>query len=209
MRHKFIAIEGNIGAGKTSLATRLSKHLNSKLILERFADNPFLPKFYEEPERYSFPLELSFLAERYHQLKDELSSDLFSPHIVSDYMFDKSLLFARINLKEDEFLLYEKLFRIITATLPKPDLLVYLHHETGRIQEHIKLRGREYEQNIKTDYLEKLQTNYFEFLKQRTDLKILMLDMKSNSFVHHEGDFEKILAVLNEEYGYGMNKAEV
>ncbi|MBN1651955.1 MAG: deoxynucleoside kinase, partial [Bacteroidales bacterium] len=168
MRHNFIAIEGTIGAGKTSLATKIAEDFNGKLILEQFADNPFLPKFYEEADRYAFPLELSFLAERYQQLSTQLSSqDLFKNFTISDYLFNKSLIFAQKTLSDDLFGLYGKLFNIINASMPKPDLLVYLYLQVDKLKYNIKLRGRSYEQSIADDYLEAIQQGYFEFIKQQ------------------------------------------
>src|SRR5579883_2887812 len=152
--YRYIAIEGNIGAGKSSLANLLAKHFNARLILEEFADNTFLPKFYQDAERYAFPLELSFLADRYKQLKQiSLSQDLFDQKIVSDYLFTKSKLFARINLNEAEYELFQKVFDIINPNLPNPDLLIYLNAPVSRLQQQIQKRGRAYEQNISKEYL--------------------------------------------------------
>src|SRR5690606_24361532 len=148
----YIAIEGNIGAGKTSLSTMISQDFNAKLILERFRDNPFLPKFYEDKHRYAFPLEMSFLADRYQQLSDDLAQyDLFRDFVVSDYDVFKSLIFAKITLQEEEYVLYDKLFRIMYKELVKPDLYIYLYQNTERLLENIRIRGREYEQNIQPD----------------------------------------------------------
>jgi deoxyguanosine kinase len=156
-KNQYIVIEGNIGAGKTSFATRLANDLNARLILEQYADNPFLPKFYDNPDRYSFPLELSFLAARYKQLAGELSqTNLFNPVTVADYYFVKSLIFARNTLPDDEFTLYRQLFDIIWQQLPKPSMYFYLHSPVERLLQNIKMRGREYEQNIKAEYLTKI-----------------------------------------------------
>jgi deoxyadenosine/deoxycytidine kinase len=158
MKYKYITIEGNIGAGKTTLAQMLQKELGANLILEQFADNPFLPKFYADKDKYSFPLELSFLAERFKQLKEMLNTrDLFNQFTVSDYLFIKSKLFAKVNLQEDEYKLYETIFDIIYLNLPKPDLIIYLHAPLSKLKSNIKLRGREYEQNIEDEYLMDLQ----------------------------------------------------
>ena len=165
MKYNYIAIEGNIGAGKTSLATRISEQFNAKLILEQFADNPFLPKFYKNPEHYAFPLELSFLASRYHQLKDELSKqDLFKSFTISDYFINKTLIFAKKTLQPDEFALFTKLFYIINTTLPKPDLLVYLYLNIDNLKKNIINRGRAYEQDIEKEYLVKIQEGYLDFI---------------------------------------------
>ena len=203
--YNFIVIEGNIGAGKTTLATKMAEDLNAKLILEQFADNPFLPKFYAEPEKHAFPLELSFLAERYHQLKKELGShDIFNPCIISDYYFVKSLIFAQSNLKEDEFALYTKLFHIINDALPKPDLLVFLYHDIDRLQENIKKRGRVYEQNISNEYLNRIQSAYFDFLKQVPEQRIVIIDVNSVDYATNTKDYELIVQLLKKPYPLGI-----
>ncbi len=177
MYYNYIAIEGNIGAGKTSLATKIANDLNGRLILEQFDDNPFLAKFYDNPERYAFPLELSFLAERYQQLRTELANqELFHDFTISDYFLNKSVIFARKTLNEDEYQLFYKLFNIMNANLPKPQLLVHLYVNTKRLQSNIQLRGRSYEQKIQDEYLEKIQSSYFEYLKHR-HLKISIMTL--------------------------------
>jgi len=189
----------------------MAEGLNSRLILEQFADNPFLPKFYEEPEKHAFPLELSFLAERYHQLKKELSTqDIFKPSIIADYYFVKSLIFAKSNLKEDEFSLYTKLFHIINDSLPKPDLFVYLYHDIERLQQNIRKRGRNYEQNITNEYLSKIQSAYFDFFKQMPKLKILIIDVNNVDFANNPEDYELMLNILKKGYNQGVThvKAE-
>ena len=205
--YNFIVIEGNIGAGKTTLATKMADNSNSRLILEQFADNPFLPKFYEDPEKHAFPLELSFLAERYHQLKKELSTqDIFKPTIIADYYFVKSLIFAKSNLKEDEFGLYTKLFHIINDSLPKPDLLVYLYHDIERLQENIKKRGRSYEQNISNEYLMKIQSAYFDFLKQMPELRIVIMDVNGVDYANNEQDYELVVDLVKKPYNQGITQ---
>ncbi len=207
MRYNFIAIEGNIGAGKTSLATKIAEDFNAHLILEQFEENSFLPKFYKEPEKYAFPLEMSFMAARYQQLKDQLlSMDLFKTFTISDYFIVKSLIFARKNLPEDEFKLYATFFNIIYQQLPKPELLVYLYVKTERLQSNIKMRGRPYEQNIQDEYLEKIQEGYFEFIKQQKDLRILILDTNTLDFVNRQEDYRKILQVLDRPYDLGVHR---
>ena len=207
MQYNFIAIEGNIGAGKTSLATKIAEDFNAHLILEQFEENSFLPKFYKEPEKYAFPLEMSFMAARYQQLKDQLlSMDLFKTFTISDYFIVKSLIFARKNLPEDEFKLYATFFNIIYQQLPKPELLVYLYVKTERLQSNIKMRGRPYEQNIQDEYLEKIQEGYFEFIKQQKDLRILILDTNKLDFVNRPEDYQKILEVLDRPYGLGVHR---
>ena len=154
MKHHFITIEGNIGAGKTTLANILAGKLNARLILEEFAENPFLPKFYENPQQFAFPLELFFMAERYKQLKDMVhTKELFQTVTVSDYLFTKCLLFAKVNLPEEEFRLYQKLFDIIHQQLVFPDILIYLHAPVNKLQQNIKKRNRTFEQSIPDEYL--------------------------------------------------------
>ena len=197
--YNFIAIEGNIGAGKTSLSNKMAHDFNAKLILERFADNPFLPKFYEDPKRYAFTLEMSFLADRYQQISDDLSQlDLFKDFIVSDYDVFKSLIFSKITLPEDEFILYRKLFYQVYKDIAKPDLYVYLYQNTTRLQENIKRRGRDYEQNIDSDYLDKINSGYLEFLKSQTELKVKIIDISDRDFVDNREDY---LWIMNEICG--------
>ena len=189
-QHNFIAIEGNIGAGKTSLASQISEDFNAKLILERFADNPFLPKFYKEPQRYAFTLEMSFLADRYQQISDDLSQlDLFKDFIVSDYDVHKSLIFSRVTLPEDEFKLYRKLFYQVYRDTAKPDLYIYLYQNTERLQENIKKRGRSYEQEIQNEYLEKINAGYLEFLRNQSELNVKIIDISHRDFVKNREDY--------------------
>jgi 2-amino-4-hydroxy-6-hydroxymethyldihydropteridine diphosphokinase len=193
----YIAIEGNIGAGKTSLAYKISQDFNAKLILERFADNPFLPKFYEEPQRYAFTLEMSFLADRYQQISDDLSQlDLFKDFMVSDYDIYKSLIFSKITLPEDEFKLYRKLFYLMYKDIAKPDLYVYLYQNTERLQENIKKRGRDYEQNIDSEYLEKINSGYLEFLKNQSELNVKIIDISEKDFVKNRADYLWLLGEI-------------
>lgn len=208
--YNFIAIEGNIGAGKTTLSKKIASDFNARLILEQFAENPFLPKFYAEPEKHAFPLELSFLAERYQQLKNELSNqDLFKSGIISDYFFLKSLIFAKANLGDDEFGLYSKLFHIINDSLPKPDLFVYLYHDVERLQENIKKRGRSYEQNISNEYLMKIQNAYFDFIKQLNDLRILVVDVNKIDFANDNEHYNQLLGIINQPYNLGITRVTV
>ncbi|GAA0871357.1 2-amino-4-hydroxy-6-hydroxymethyldihydropteridine diphosphokinase [Gangjinia marincola] len=193
---RYLAIEGNIGSGKTSLATMIAQDYNAKLVLERFKDNPFLPKFYENASRFAFPLEMSFLADRYQQLKDELAQyDLFKDFIVSDYDVFKSLIFAKITLAEDEYSLYKTLFDIIHKDLVKPDAYVYLYQNTERLLENIKKRGRQYEQNIQPEYLEKINKNYLAYIKSKQDANVKIIDVSALDFVAKRKDY---LAVLEE-----------
>jgi deoxyguanosine kinase len=209
MVYNFIAIEGNIGAGKTSLATRISNEYNGKLILEQFEDNAFLPKFYENEAKYAFPLELSFLASRYQQLKDQLThQDLFKSFTIADYFIHKSMIFAGKTLEGDELALYTRLFKIIEASLPKPDLLVYLYLDLDHLKRNIQRRGRPYEQNINFEYLEKIQTGYIEFLRQQQNMRILIVDTNRLDFVNREEDYRKMVTLIGSEYEFGITRIE-
>ena len=193
-KYNYIAIEGNIGAGKTSLANMMSDEFNAKVVLERFADNPFLPKFYEDNERYAFPLEMSFLADRYQQLTDDLAQfDLFKNFIVSDYYIFKSLIFAQVTLQKDEYKLYRKMFDLMYKEITKPDLYVYLYQNTERLLQNIKKRGREYEQNIEASYLQKIHDGYSNFIKTQPDLNILIIDVSDLDFVNNPEDYQLII----------------
>lgn len=190
----YIAIEGNIGAGKTSLVSKIANDFNSKLILERFKDNPFLPKFYEDSSRYAFPLEMSFLADRYQQLVDDITQfDLFKESIIADYDVNKSLIFAQITLTEVEFSLYKRLFGVMHKELPKPDLYVYLYQNTDRLLENIKKRGRIYEQSIEASYLQKLNSGYLEFIKNQRSENIKIIDISELDFLRKRSDYLKVL----------------
>lgn len=195
-KFNYIAFEGNIGAGKTTLVHKIAEDFNAKTVLERFADNPFLPKFYKDQNRYAFPLEMSFLADRYQQLSDDLAQfDLFKDFIVADYHIFKSLIFAKITLQEDEYRLYRNLFDIIYKEMPKPDLYIYLYQNTDRLLQNIKKRGRTYEQNIEGEYLDKINNGYLEYIKSQKDLNVLIIDVSDRDFVKKQEDY---LFVLNE-----------
>ena len=207
IKYNYVVIEGNIGAGKTTLAGRIADQFNAHLILEHFADNPFLPKFYNEPEKYSFPLELSFLASRYKQLKEELvPQDLFKTFTVADYYFMKSLVFAASTLTGDEYNLYRQIFYIIYGTLPKPDIYVYLHLNPDRLIQNIERRGRSYEKSITIDYLQKIQDSYFAFFKQNPESKYLVIDVNGINFVENENHYTKIIdTIFYNDYPVGLN----
>lgn len=205
--YKFITIEGCIGAGKTSLSSRLASDFNGKLILEQFEENSFLPKFYKNPERYAFPLELSFLAERFQQFKEKvLNPDLFADYIISDYIFQKSLIFSRKTLQADEYALYSKLFGIIDANLPKPDIILYLYLSPEELKRNIVLRGRTYEQNIELDYLNRIQQSYMDYFKEQPNQRIVIVNTSDLDFVKNEDDYKKIIAVLKSQFGPGTHR---
>lgn len=205
VKYPYIVIEGNIGVGKTSLVKLLTEEYSAHSFFEEFSENPFLPKFYENPEKHAFPLELSFLAERYHQLKKELNThNIFHNTIIADYYFVKSLIFAQINLPEDEFKLYKNLFNIILQKLPKPNLFVYLYADVNSLQNNIKGRARSYETNISANYLEKINKGYLNYLNQQKDFPAVIIDVTNLDFVHQKSDYNKILAYLNKTYTKGV-----
>lgn len=207
MKYNYLVIEGAIGAGKTSLATMISEQYNAKLILEQFEENPFLPKFYEEPAKFAFPLEMSFMASRFQQLKDELSNrDLFKSFTVADYVLNKSLIFARETLEMDEFKLFSRFFGFINSGLPKPDLIVYLYLDTDKLKSNILKRGRSYELEISEDYLKGIQNGYMQYFRQNTDLRILVIDTNTIDFVNNPKDYENILKLLEEDYDKGIKR---
>lgn len=208
IKYNYVVIEGNIGAGKTTLARRIAEQFNAQLILEHFADNPFLPKFYDDPEKYSFPLELSFLASRYKQLKEELvPQDLFKSFSVADYYFMKSLVFAASTLSGDEYNLYRQIFYIIYGSLPKPDIYVYLHLKPERLLENIERRARNYEKSITKEYLQKIQDSYFSFFKQNPENKYLILDVNQIDFVANNSHYSKVIdTIFFDDYPSGLNK---
>jgi deoxyguanosine kinase len=207
IKYNYVVIEGNIGAGKTTLATRISEQFNARLVLEHFADNPFLPKFYDDPEKYSFPLELSFLASRYKQMKEELvPQDLFKSFTVADYYFMKSLVFASSTLNGDEFNLYRQIFYIIYGSLPKPDIFVYLHLNPDKLLQNIEKRGRDYEKSITREYLQKIQDSYFTFFKQNPENKYIVIDINNIDFVANENHFRKVVnTIFLDDYPANMN----
>src|SRR5689334_7004065 len=205
MKYSFITIEGNIGAGKTTLAHLLSKHYNARLVLEQFADNPFLPKFYENPQQYAFPLELFFMAERFKQLKELIQQkDLFHSVTISDYLFTKSLLFAKINLSEEEFRLYQRLFDILYQQLIQPDILIYLHAPVNKLQQNIRKRNRSYEQNIPDDYLFNIQETYTHYIRQH-NIKTLFVDASNADFLGNEKHLQVICEALEKDYDEGQH----
>jgi deoxyguanosine kinase len=205
MNYHFITIEGNIGAGKTTLAHLLSRHYNARLVLEEFADNPFLTKFYENPKQYAFPVELFFMAERYKQLKELIQTrDLFQQFTISDYLFTKCLLFAKVNLPEEEFRLYQKIFEIIHQQMTQPDLLIYLHAPVTKLQVNIKKRQRPYEQSIPDEYLFNIQETYTHYIRQH-NIKTLFIDVSNADFLSNEKQLKTIIDALEIEYTEGQH----
>jgi deoxyguanosine kinase len=209
MHYKFVVIEGNIGAGKTTLATMLAKDYNARLVLENFKENPFLPKFYKDPEKHAFPLELFFMAERYHQLKKQKEQDLFQPISIADYFFVKSKLFAQNNLQKDEQQLFNSLFNIMSSSLPNADLLVYLYADVSRLQMNIKKRGRSFEQNITNEYLQNIQDRYLDYLRKQIYFPVLLLDISNVDFKKDKKVYEAIKVLLDRTYAIGIHQADL
>lgn len=204
--YKYIAIEGNIGAGKTTLCNMMAEQYGARLILEQFTDNPFLPYFYENPERHAFPVELFFMTERHKQLQENLSQQsLFQQLTISDYFFVKTLLFAQNNLGQEEYRLFQRLFHILNATFPKPDLLVYLHRSVDNLLENIKHRGREFEQKISAEYLKEIQDAYFNYFKNVHDIPVLILHVEGSQFWTKEEEYQKIVEVIQQQHSPGTS----
>jgi deoxyguanosine kinase len=205
MNYHFIAVEGNIGAGKTTLSQLLSQHYNAKLMLEEFAENPFLTKFYENPKQYAFPLELFFLAERFKQQQDLIkNTDLFQSVTISDYLFTKCLLFAKVNLPEEEYRLYQKMFDVFQQQLVTPDVLIYLHAPVSKLQSNIKKRNRKFEQSIPDEYLYKLQETYTSYIKQH-NIKTIFVDASNADFLYNEAHFKLITDALEKDLEEGQH----
>lgn len=205
--YKYIVVEGCIGAGKTTLAEMLSSDMNAELILERFADNCFLPKFYKDPIHYAFPVEMTFLTDRYQQLKQLLSQrDMFKDLVISDYFIDKCIIFSKNNLQADEYNLYTKVYDIISTYLPKPDLLIYLYNNSERLLKNIAKRGRSFEQEITAEYLDNIQDSYMTYLKQHPNLPILIVEARDLDFVQNPEDYNKIKQLLDKEYPVGITR---
>jgi len=205
--YRYIVIEGNIGAGKTSLVQKLAADIHARIVLEEFADNPFLPKFYDQPERYAFPLELGFLAERFSQLTREISQpELFGQPVVSDYFINKCQIFAKNNLDGDEYELFLRLFSMVQAQIPKPDLLVYLYLDVENLQRNIRRRGREYEKKITDEYLDNIQQQYLEFIRQHEHMRVLVLDTNNLDFVNKNSDYLNMKKNILAEYPVGVHR---
>ncbi|MBB4078184.1 deoxyadenosine/deoxycytidine kinase [Lewinella aquimaris] len=206
----FTVIEGNIGAGKTTLATLLAERFNRRLILEEFDDNPFLSLFYRDPERYAFPVELFFMAERHKQLQNELTRpELFTQGTISDYLFIKTLLFARNSLTEQEFRLFGRLFRALDVNFPQPELIVYLHRPVKALQANIARRGRSFERDMKDDYLASVQSAYFSYFRTLRETPVVVLDLGENSFTEDASLFEEIVELITRPHGPGLHTFEL
>lgn len=204
---QFIAIEGNIGAGKTTLSNQLAGEYGCRLILEQFTDNPFLPLFYDNPERYAFPVELFFMTERHKQLQEELAqTHLFQQSIIADYFFIKTLLFAKNNLKEEEYRLFQRLFNVLNSTFPRPDLLVYLHRPVERLIYQIRKRGREYEQDISDTYLEQIQGAYMEFFRTESNIPILIIELEDLDFASNPEGYQQVKDLIFQDYEPGVHR---
>ena len=206
MYYKFISIEGNIGVGKTTLAKRLSLDFKSRLLLEQFANNPFLPKFYKNPKEYAFPLELFFMAERYSQLKKHKEQDLFQPITIADYFFIKSKLFSDTNLGPDEKRLFNRLFEIMFSSLSTPDLVVYLYSNIDRLQKNIQKRGRVFEKEISNEYLQNIQEKYLDFLNKQNIFPVLILDVSEVDFIENKRVYQKIKSLISSKYDIGVHR---
>jgi deoxyadenosine/deoxycytidine kinase len=208
--YRYICVEGNIGSGKTSLCTKLAKRFNGKLILEQFTDNPFLPYFYSDPERYAFPVEIFFMTERHKQLqKHILTQDLFAEHIFADYCFTKTLLFAKNNLNQEEFRIFQHLFQLLESPFPYPDLLVYLHRSTGKLMKLIESRGRAMESPITETYLNMVQNAYFEYFRNENAYPILIIDVEDMDFVKDKDDMNEIVKLMSQKYNPGVHRVSI
>lgn len=207
--YKYIAIEGVIGAGKTSLANKLAKDLDAKLVLEEFSTNSFLEKFYQNPDRYAFSVEVGFLVERFQQIENDLKADLFTPYSVSDYLFDKSFIFARKNLGEDHYKIFKKLFQILSKSVRKPDILIYLYNTPQGLLNNIAKRGRKMEAKIEQDYLENLQNGYLQYFNYGLNYPVLMLDVSECDFLASELSYQKITSLLQNTYQNKLYKFKI
>lgn len=207
MKYNYIVIEGCIGAGKTTLAEKFSNEFNAELVLERFADNSFLPKFYKDPLHYAFPLEMTFLTERYQQLKSLLSRrDLFTDLVISDYFIDKCIIFSKNNLQSDEYNLFVKVYDIISSYLPKPDLILYLYNNEEKLLKNIAYRGREYERDISADYLKSIQEGYMNYFRHYDNVPIVIVEAHHLDFVKNVPDYETLKDLLYQDFNSGITR---
>ena len=205
--YNYVVIEGSIGAGKTTLATMLASELNAELVLERFADNPFLEKFYKDPEHYAFPVEMTFLMDRYQQLKNLLTArDLFTDFVIGDYFIDKCLLFSKNNLSKDEFSLFKKVFDTISDFLPKPDLILYLYTKPDRLLKQIAKRNRSFEKDITAEYLTDIQEKYLTYFRENQQIPILLVDTENIDFVENDSDYQRLKQLILTQYSDGIHR---
>ncbi len=209
IKYNYIAIEGNIGAGKTTLCKLLAKDFNWRLILEQFSDNPFLPMFYKDPDRHAFTVELFFMSERFQQLSAVMQKDLFQQNTLTDYFFIKTLLFAKKTLNGEEYRLFQRLFDILNANFSKPELLVYLHRPIPSLLKNIEKRGRSYEQEISTEYLQSIQDAYFNYFKVEKSIPILLVEMGDYDFIHEEVYYKQLVELLHRSYPKGLNRVKL
>ncbi|HHH53272.1 MAG TPA: deoxynucleoside kinase [Bacteroidetes bacterium] len=209
--YSYIAVEGNIGAGKTSFTKMINEEYNCRLILEEFKENPFLPLFYENPKRYAFTVELFFMTERYKQMEDHLLAQrsLFKDFTISDYVFIKTLIFARKNLDEKEFKLFQQLFNTLQQNFPNPDLLVYLHRNVDILLKNINKRGRDYEKNIKREYLYNIQDSYFEYFRNITTFPILIIDLGDIDFIKEKQYYDVLKSIIAKKYTPGVHRVSL
>ncbi len=205
--YNYVVVEGTIGAGKTTLSTMLARDYNAELVLERFADNPFLEKFYKDPVHYAFPVEMTFLMDRYQQLRNLLTArDLFTDFVLGDYFIDKCLLFSKNNLSQDEFALFKKVFDTISGFLPKPDLILYLYTNPDRLLKQIAKRNRDFEKDITKEYLSDIQEKYLTYFRENQQIPILLLDTENVDFVENPSDYQKIKTLITNHYEAGIHR---
>lgn len=206
LKYSYVIIEGVIGAGKTTLAKKIAADMNGKLILEEFATNSFLERFYKDPGRYAFPVEVGFLAERFRQLEAEFGADLFSEFTISDYHFAKTNIFARINLSPEHYHIFRSLYDLFIDRVPKPDLIIFLQNSVEGLLGNIKKRSRNMENTIPEDYLLRLQKGYNEFLLSQKNIPVVIVDMDGNDFVTDEGCYDKLKEILGRDYPKGISE---
>ncbi len=193
----YIAIEGVIGAGKTTLAQLLSERLNARLILEQFEENPFLPDFYKDQERYAFQTQMYFLLNRYRQQQELNQLDLFHEHVVSDYVFDKDRIFASVNLNEHEFSLYESLVRVLEDKVARPDLLIYLDCNLNRLIQNIRRRNRPMEQSISVGYLRDLSEAYTQYFTRYTGVPVMIVNIGKMDFLNDPQVLDELIRQIS------------
>jgi len=210
LRHKYIAIEGAIGAGKTSLAQLLAERAKARLVLERLEENPFLPRFYEDRTKYAFQAQLFFLLNRYGRQRELLQQDLFYDCIICDYLFAKDRIFAYLNLDEDELILYERIYDFLDEAIPRPDLVVYLQTSTDILMERIKRRDRDYEKNVSEEYVRDLNERYNSFFFHYSQTPLLVVNTDNLDFIHDERDLmdliEEIRGMKGGKEYYALNR---